>query len=186
MSDGSHAGRGAAVVGGAVMLQTPTSVERTKPRRRTIFVFSQHQISAAVATAVDFAIMIACKSGLGMTPAMATAVGSLFGAVVSFTLGRHWVFQQAHSDIRGQALRYAFASTLSLIFNSLGEKLFVAMGLNYVLARVLLSVVVGMLWNFPMHRYFVFRDRAPRPVEKAPDAAVSAAAQPQTARHHTS
>ena len=159
-----------------------TATVPTQHKRRTIFVFSQHQISAAVATAVDFAIMIACKSGLGMTPAMATAVGSLFGAVISFTLGRHWVFQQAHGDIRGQALRYAFVSTLSLIFNSLGEKLFVSLGLEYILARVVLSVVVGMLWNFPMHRYFVFRDRASR----EPDEAVSDAAPPQTAPHHTS
>lgn len=167
------------------MRQTP--IVPTPHKRRTIFVFSQHQISAAVATAVDFAIMIACKSGLGMTPAVATAIGSLFGAVISFTLGRHWVFHQAHGDIRGQALRYALASTLSLIFNSLGEKLFVALGLHYILARVLLSVVVGMLWNFPMHRYFVFRDRAsPKPVVDAPDHGVSAAAPPQTAPHHTS
>ena len=164
------------------MLQTP--VVRTKHKRRTLFVFSQHQISAAAATAVDFAVMIACKSGLGLTPAMATAIGSLFGAVISFTLGRRWVFQSAHGDIRGQALRYAFVSTLSLIFNSRGEKLFVSLGLNYVLARVLLSVVVGMVWNFPMHRYFVFRDRSSRELPPADD--VSAAAPPQTAPHHTS
>ena len=158
----------------------------TKHKRRTLFVFSQHQISAAAATAVDFAVMIVCKSGLGLTPAMATAIGSLFGAVISFTLGRRWVFQSAHGDIRGQALRYAFVSTLSLIFNSRGEKLFVALGLNYILARVLLSVVVGMLWNFPMHRYFVFRDRSSRDEPLGVDEAVSAAAPPQTAPHHTS
>lgn len=164
------------------MLQTP--VVRTKHKRRTLFVFSQHQISAAAATAVDFAVMIVCKSGLGLTPAMATAIGSLFGAVISFTLGRRWVFQSAHGDIRGQALRYALVSTLSLIFNSRGEKLFVSLGLNYILARVLLSVVVGMLWNFPMHRYFVFRDRPSRALPPVDD--VSAAAPPQTAPHHTS
>lgn len=164
------------------MLQT----QPVPKRRRTLFVFSQHQISAALATAVDFAVMIVCKSVLGMTPAEGTVVGSLFGAVTSFTLGRRWVFQSVAGDIRGQALRYAFVSTLSLIFNAVGEKLIVQAGLNYIVGRVLMSVVVGMLWNFPMHRYFVFRDRSSREEPAVEVSLVSADAPPQTAPHQTS
>ena len=61
-----------------------------------------------------------------------------------------------------------------------------SLGLNYVLARVLLSVVVGMIWNFPMHRYFVFRDRSSREEPAVEVSLVSADAPPQTAPHHTS
>jgi putative flippase GtrA len=171
-----------AVVAGGIVIQT----QPVRKKRRTLFVFSQHQISAAAATAVDFAVMIVCKSGLGLTPFKATAIGSLFGAFISFTLGRRWVFQSVAGDIRGQALRYAFVSTLSLIFNAVGEKLIVqVLGMNYIFARVVLSVVVGMIWNFPMHRYFVFRDRSSRD-DFVAAALVSDAAPPQTAPHQTS
>lgn len=171
------------------MIQTQPVQKPATRKRRTLFVFSQHQISAAAATAVDFAVMIVCKSVLGMTPAQGTVIGSIFGAVVSFTLGRRWVFQSVAGDIRGQALRYALVSTLSAIFNAVGEKWIVQGGLNYILGRVLMSVVVGMAWNFPMHRYFVFRDRSSS--DDASDAvpaavALSADAPPQTAPHRTS
>jgi putative flippase GtrA len=31
-------------------------------------------------------------------------------------------------------------------------------GMQYVLARAVVSIVVSLLWNFPMHRRFVFRE----------------------------
>ena len=49
-------------------------------------------------------------------------------------------------------------SGMSAIWNSVGE--YVAhdlFRLEYILARVAISVIVSLLWNFPMQRYFVFR-----------------------------
>src|SRR5947208_2096988 len=64
-------------------------------------------------------------------------------------------------DWRGQAFRYAIVSGASLLGNAVGEALIVRHGTNYIAGRVVISVIVGMAWNFPMHRYFVFR--APPP-----------------------
>ena len=33
----------------------------------------------------------------------------------------------------------------------------VQLGVQYVLARLIVGTLVGFVWNFPMHRYFVFR-----------------------------
>ena len=42
--------------------------------------------------------------------------------------------------------------------NALGEYgLHDRLGLHYFLARAIVAVAVSLLWNFPMHRYFVFR-----------------------------
>jgi putative flippase GtrA len=126
-------------------------------RKRTVTLLSQHQLSSLVATGIDYAVMIACVSLFGLSPVLGTVVGAVFGALTSFTLGRRWVFQAQEGDIRGQALRYAAVSALSLCANAGGEWLLVRLGVQYVVARVIMSIVVGLAWNFPMHRHFVFR-----------------------------
>lgn len=136
-------------------------VQPEPPRKRTLFVFSQHQIVALLATAVDYAVMFLVAWLLHLAPAtkafIGTIIGSICGAFVSFSLGRRWVFQSVSEDIRGQALRYAVVSGLSMALNAGGTALLVRVGIALAVARTLISAVVGMAWNFPMHRYFVFR-----------------------------
>jgi hypothetical protein len=45
----------------------------------------------------------------------------------------------------------------SLGLNSLGQYLALRLiGLPYVMCRVIVAVLVGVCWNFPLHRRFVF------------------------------
>jgi putative flippase GtrA len=135
-------------------------------RRHTLSLLSQHQIGALIATSVDYGVMILCVSLLGGTPVAGTILGSVAGAFVSFTLGRRWIFDAQRGSLPAQALRYAIVSALSLCGNALGEWLLVHAHLHYVVARVVASLVVGLAWNFPMHRHYVFRadwERAPMP-----------------------
>jgi len=129
--------------------------------KRTVTLLSQHQLSSLVATGVDYCVMIVCVSVFGLTPVLGTVLGALCGAVTSFTLGRRWVFDAKLGDLRAQALRYALVSTVSLCGNAGGEWALVRLHLQYVVARVIASTVVGIGWNFPMHRHFVFRSEAP-------------------------
>ncbi|MDB4968884.1 MAG: CDP-diacylglycerol--glycerol-3-phosphate 3-phosphatidyltransferase [Myxococcales bacterium] len=140
---------------------------------RTVTLLSQHQLSSLVATGVDYCIMIVCVSVFGLSPVLGTVVGALCGAVTSFTLGRRWVFDARRGNLRSQALRYALVSTVSLIGNAGGEWLLVRWHLQYVLARVLASTVVGIGWNFPMHRHFVFRVDPPSAPAPSPPTAPS-------------
>ncbi len=125
--------------------------------RRTVALLSQHQLSSLVATGVDYVIMIALVSLCGLSPVWGTVLGALGGAVTSFTLGRRWVFDAQRGELGGQALRYAMVSAVSLCCNAGGEWLLLRVGLNYIVARVVMSAIVGIGWNFPMHRHFVFR-----------------------------
>jgi putative flippase GtrA len=127
------------------------------PRQKnTLFLLSQHQVGALIATAVDYLVMIACVSLAGWSPVTGTVVGSVAGAFVSFTLGRRWIFDAARGPLVHQALRYALVSGLSLCGNAAGEWILVRFHVQYMFARVVASLVVGVAWNFPMHRHFVF------------------------------
>jgi putative flippase GtrA len=119
------------------------------------------QLGAIVATGVDFSVMVAITSGLTMSPVLGTVVGASCGALSNFYMGRHWIFAASSGDHGGQALRYTLVSAASLGLNALGEWLLaVRLGIPYVLARAMIAVAVSLLWNYPLHRHFVFA--APR------------------------
>jgi putative flippase GtrA len=129
--------------------------------RRFLRLLSHHQLGAIASTVVDYLVMIVCVSVIGLHPVAGTIAGAASGAFTSFTLGRRWIFHARGGELRGQVLRYALVSAISLCGNALGEGLLVLTGLNYILSRVVIATLVGVGWNFPMHRHFVFRpDRA--------------------------
>lgn len=116
----------------------------------------KHQVSALVATGVDFGVMIALVELFRFSPVLATALGAFSGAVTNFTMGRSWTFEAKEGAPAGQALRYVLVSAASLAWNALGVHLGVKLGVPYVAARVAVAVLVSFFWNFPLHRYFVF------------------------------
>lgn len=122
---------------------------------------ARHQLASVVSTAVDFGTMVLLVSGIGVDPVPATAAGAACGALTNFTLGRRWIFRAHDGSATSQALRYAIVSGASLGLNTFGEWLVhVKAGQQYVVARAIVAVVVSLAWNFPMHKWFVFR--APR------------------------
>ena len=123
-------------------------------------VFVRHQIGAVVSTAIDFCTMIAWVELLHGSPVTGTAVGATAGALTNFTLGRHWIFAAHGGSVPAQMLRYALVSASSLGWNTLGQDLLLkATGLPYPVTRAIVAVTVGVCWNYPLQRWFVFHKR---------------------------
>jgi putative flippase GtrA len=123
----------------------------------TFFQWLRHDATAVVATAIDYVVMILLVELAHVTPVPATAVGAFAGAVTSFTMGRHFTYRVADVPVRAQLWRYALVSAASLALNAGGEYLFFhVVGLQYLVARVVISIIVNSAWNYPMHRFFVF------------------------------
>lgn len=140
-----------------------------KARRSPLAVVGEwvrHHAGAMIASGVDFLVMIAVVELGHANPVLATAVGAIMGALTSFLLGRTWVFHREDGAATGQALRYVLVAGTSLALNAGGELLLLRAGLGYVRARVLVAILVSNLWNYPMHKFFVF-GRRPRGVEQA-------------------
>jgi putative flippase GtrA len=137
----------------------------------------RHQVGALVATAIDFGAMTLLVTGFGASAVLGTVIGASAGAVSNFWLGRHWIFRRegiggSHrrtgrpggrsgvDSARAQAWRYGLVSFASLLLNALGEYgLHNVLRLQYQLARALVAITVSLVWNFPMHRWFVFAER---------------------------
>ncbi len=130
----------------------------TEPRREPIAaVLARHQTGALIATAVDFSTMVACVQIAGVDPVPATSIGAACGAVTNFLVSRGWIFRARESSAAAQAARYVLVSGASLLLNTAGQYvLHTRLGVQYVVARLVVAVLVSVAWNFPMHRAFVF------------------------------
>jgi putative flippase GtrA len=123
-------------------------------------IFLRHQLGAIATTAVDFGTMIAWVELVHGSPVTGTALGAAAGALTNFTLGRNWIFAAHGGNVSGQVLRYALVSATSLGWNTLGQDLLIkATGLPYPLTRTMIAIAVGVCWNYPLQRWFVFHKR---------------------------
>lgn len=140
------------------MAALPSAMSRPPDRRGFLALFSRHQVAAVLATIVDFGVMALLVEVVGLRPFLATLGGATAGAFTNFQLGRHWIFAAREEGAAPQALRYALVSGASAGLNALGEyAMHDVLGVDYLPARAVIAVSVSVLWNFPMHRRFVFR-----------------------------
>jgi putative flippase GtrA len=110
-----------------------------------------------LATATDFMVMVACVELARFRPAVATAVGAFAGGGVNYLVGRRWTYRsdgKAHHEVA----RYVAVSFGGLACNALGVHLGGrVIHSHYVVLRGVVAVLVSVLWNFPLQRWFVFR-----------------------------
>jgi len=120
--------------------------------------YVRSQVAAALATLMDFGCMVLLVEAVHMHYVLATACGSLVGGATAFVTNRHWSFRAGHLEVSPQMLRYAVTWLGSLTLNCV---LVYAMteeaGLTYTLSKAVTAVLVGACFNFPLHRYYVFR-----------------------------
>jgi putative flippase GtrA len=139
------------------------------PPRALIAEWFRHHAAAVLATVIDYVVMIAGVELAGLAPVAATPIGAFAGALTSFTANRHFTYRGAAGvAMRAQAWRYALVSGVSLGLNTAGEWLFHHVwGVQYMLARVITSIIVSNVWNYPTMKLFVF-SRGPQ-IDKKSD-----------------
>lgn len=135
----------------------PTDARPGLAHGPTLAEWLRHQVTALIATAADYVVMVGGVEVVHLRPVPATAAGALVGALVSLTLGLRYTYRLAAGPLTPYAFRYALVSAGSLGWNAGGVAFFHHnLGLQYVLARVVTSVLVSNAWNYPMQRFFVF------------------------------
>ena len=141
------------------MSSAPAGARRS--RSSSLWLWLRHHVAAIAATIVDYGLMVGLVELAHLSPVPATAIGALFGAVTNFTLGRVFTYRATDASLGRQSWRYAVVSGASLGLNAAGEYLFSnVLGLQYLVARVITSVIVSNAWNYPLQRFFVFSRRA--------------------------
>jgi putative flippase GtrA len=122
-----------------------------------MFIFIRSQCSAFLATMVDFLFTIFLVEILFFYPVKATICGAVAGAGTSFSLGRIWVFKACEGKIFFQIAKYGLVWLGSMALNALGMYFFAHVLLvPYLLAKSITAALVGVGYNFLLHRNVVF------------------------------
>jgi putative flippase GtrA len=101
-------------------------------------------------------ILLRSHLPLGLDTALAYALASL----VNFVLSRQWVFEQAAqgAEPRTALVRYAVVIVLGLLVTAAAVPALSAAGLDYRIAKLLLSMLIGIA-NYFVFPSWVFRAR---------------------------
>lgn len=122
--------------------------------------FSRSQIAAFIATIIDYGVLTFWVEILHQHYPYGVALGSAFGATVNFSLNRHWSFEASEDIWHKQLRRYVMVAVGSLILNTGGVFLLTEFaGYHYLISQVFISISVGLLYNFPLHRFFVYKKK---------------------------
>ncbi len=124
---------------------------------RQIVTFCKAETSAAVASAVDFAVTLILAELLGVWYGYATFIGALSGGVVNCSVNYRWVFTAQRMGKVQIAMRYLLVWVGSILLNTLFTYLVTEfIGISYIIAKVAVAVMVAILWNYQMQRSYVF------------------------------
>jgi putative flippase GtrA len=120
--------------------------------------FVRANLSSSIASGIDYVLVTALVLARVHYLVAATA-GALAGAITDFSLKRHWAFQRSGvGAVHHEGLRYLTVSGVSLGLNlMLAYALVDGLGVPAVPGVIGASIVIGFVWNYPLHRYYVFR-----------------------------
>ena len=122
-----------------------------------MFTFLKANISSLIASVSDYLITIIAVQLFSTTPVIGGIIGTTCGGVINFLIGRHWVFVSKSANGYMQGLKYLLVWCGNLVLNASGMYLFTKLGTNYIIAKVVTSLMVALAYNYPLQKHYVFK-----------------------------
>lgn len=136
------------------------------------FTFLRSSVAAQLASWLDMGTSILLVA-LGVSSWIATPVGAVLGGVVNCCINYKFTFKASDVSPKAVAVKYLLIWIGSVLFNTVGTALLARaldrwhllemMGFtntgSFATARVIVSLVVSLAWNFLMQKHFVYRRR---------------------------
>ncbi|HUJ59791.1 MAG TPA: GtrA family protein [Kofleriaceae bacterium] len=120
--------------------------------------FIRNSITSVFTTALDFGVLTGLVELFHVNYVLATFLGTVVGAASNFIINRHWSFEVGHITPQWQMARFLPVQVGSSALQTGGVWLATDhLGVQYMLSKLLVAVAVYLAWNYPMNRFFVFR-----------------------------
>ncbi len=120
--------------------------------------FLKAQAASLAATVVDFGVTILLKEVFHCWYLLASVLGTISGGIVNFSMNRSWVFQANDQKIYLQAIKYILVWIGNLVLVSGGVFVFTHyVGLSYLVSKIIVSLTVGIGYNYVLQKKFVFK-----------------------------
>lgn len=137
-----------------------------------VFTFIRSSMSSQVASWIDMGSSIGLVA-MGVSEWLATPVGAVLGGIVNCCINYKFTFHASDCPVKAVAVKYLLIWLGSVLFNTVGTSLlanvldnwhiletlgFTNVG-SFAAARLVVSLVVSLAWNFLMQKHFVYRRR---------------------------
>lgn len=88
----------------------------------------------------------------------ANLIGNLVGGTVQFKLSRNWVFKTNEDKTGILAVRFVIFFLGNLFLSAAGIYFFTHnLGINYLISKTIVSVLLGVSYNYFVQKKFVFK-----------------------------
>jgi putative flippase GtrA len=119
--------------------------------------FLKANMASLVASGCDFLMTVLLVQWCKADVVVAAVTGTVTGGVINFLMGRHWVFKAGDERAAKQLVKYLLVWTGNLLLNTSGVYLLAVVGgFHYVASKVVTSLLVAFLYNYPLQKNFVF------------------------------
>ncbi len=119
--------------------------------------FIRFQLTALIATSIDFFITILLKEYFHQYYTLAVGVGACAGALAAFTVNRYWVFRSLERNPLGQGFRYLIIAMGSVILNTAGTYILTeSINISYIVSKAIVALIIGFTYSFYFSKRFVF------------------------------
>jgi putative flippase GtrA len=121
--------------------------------------FIKAQAASVIATLADYGVTIFCHEILHVLIVWSSALGTVCGGILHFTMGRRWVFSARHKELKIQIGKYIIVWIGYIILSTGAVFVLTHYGsVNYILSKIIVSVLMGVGYNYTLHKKFVFNN----------------------------
>ncbi len=125
---------------------------------QNIHILLKYNTVSFIATSVDYSVFFVLSETAHVWYLLASFVGLIMGGITAFVLQRNWTFKKKDGKLSKHAIRYFGVWVTSILLNTSGLYFAVeTIEMNAITAKVLVSIVVGIGFNFLMSKHFVFK-----------------------------
>jgi putative flippase GtrA len=138
---------------------------------KPLFVFAKAQVSSFFGGLVDYAVMILGTELLHIHYTLSVVAGGIVGAIVNFSLNKHWAFHSKEAQYKdsglNQFLKFTVVVVNSIILKASGTYLLTELvRFSYIISRLITDLFVSLGVNFVLQHFWVFRKSHPQNISK--------------------
>lgn len=120
--------------------------------------FVKAQLTSLSASLIDFSTTVFLVKVCGADKLYAGMAGVIAGGIFHFTVSRRWVFDAIDRNRYLQIAKYILVWLGNFVLNAGG--LFILLNythINYIISKIVVSVTVGICYNYLLQKRFVFK-----------------------------
>lgn len=136
-----------------------------------LFMYLRSVVTSQISAWTDFIVSFIFYTLVGLASGISTCIGATAGGVVNCLINYKFTFRMKESSYLAIGVKFFLVWVGSLLLNSFGtafltnvltdwtwlDTLHMGEDVRFVIARITVSLIVSILWNFLLQRYFVFR-----------------------------